>query len=89
MPSYYFHIRDHGELVLDPDGLELPDIASARDECRKIVRAVLDEEKWPGEVETDRQFEIVDELGHAVLVVPFKEIEAMTEPVRRRAARHR
>jgi hypothetical protein len=89
MPSYYFHIRDKGELVLDPDGLELPDIASARDACRKIVRAVLDEQKWQDEVETDRQFEIVDELGRTVLVVPFREIETSTQLVRRRAARHR
>jgi hypothetical protein len=51
------------------------------------VCAVLDEAKWQEAIKTDRQFEIVDESGRVVLVVPFKEIEGMTQPVRRRIPR--
>jgi hypothetical protein len=84
MPSYFFHIRDRDELLLDPDGLELPDLASALDECARIVLTVLEEERWREKIETDRQFEVVDELGRTLLVVPFNQIEGMTLPVRRR-----
>ena len=89
MPSYYFHLRDKGELILDSEGLKLPDIASARDECRKIVRAVLDEEKWRSEIRPDRQFEIVDDSGRTVLVVPFEHTKAVTRPVNLSTARRR
>jgi hypothetical protein len=72
MPKYFFHVRDHGELVRDPDGLDLPALDAVAEECRNMVREVLGEEEWRDELTADRAFEIVDELGRVVLIVPFR-----------------
>jgi len=71
MPCYYFHVLDRGELIEDPDGLELCDLAAAREECSRIVQGILGEEGWRGGLVADRRFQIVDELGRTVLIVPF------------------
>jgi hypothetical protein len=88
MACFFFHIRDRGELIEDPDGLELPDIATARDECGRIMRGVLGEERWRHELNADRQFEITDEQGQIVLFVPLIDLASAAElPARRVAGR--
>jgi hypothetical protein len=93
MPKYYFHVRDRGEIINDPEGLILPDLVTAHDQCRMIVREVLEvleEQKWRDGFATNPQFEIVNESGSTVLVVPFRDIRTVTRPVREKSvARHR
>ena len=72
MPAYYFHIRDNGTLIRDPDGLELPDLDAVRAECRRVVVSVLQEEKMDDQRSGNREFQIEDETGRIVLVVPFR-----------------
>jgi Domain of unknown function (DUF6894) len=71
MPCYYFHIRDDGVLLEDPDGIELPNLDAAREECRKLILSVLQEEGMTQEFSAKREFQVVDESGETVLVVPF------------------
>jgi hypothetical protein len=72
MPAYYFHVRDRGTLIRDPDGIELPDLSSARDECRKLILSVLQDEQPNDEFSAGREFQVEDELGRVVLTVPFR-----------------
>jgi len=72
MPAYYFHIRDSDTLIRDPDGLELPDIDSARAECKNLILSVLREEQIDEEQSANRQFQVEDETGRTVLLVPFR-----------------
>jgi hypothetical protein len=74
MPAYYFHVRDHGTLIRDPDGIDLPDLKGVRDEIRKSVLSVLQEEH--ADVSPDREFQIEDASGRIVLVVPFRLAQA-------------
>jgi hypothetical protein len=69
---YYFHIRDNDTLIRDPDGLELPDLASVQTECRRVIAAVLSEEQMDELPSADRDFRIEDEIGRVVLTVPFR-----------------
>jgi len=71
MPAYYFHVRDHGTLIRDSDGIDLPDLKGVRDEIRKSVLSVL-QEVHAGDVSRDREFQIEDAFGRIVLVVPFR-----------------
>ena len=71
MPSYFFHVRIGGALIEDPDGLQLSNANSIRDECRRAVREILAEEKGY-EASDDVELVIVDELGRTVAVVPFR-----------------
>ena len=72
MPKYFFHVRHHAGLIEDRDGLELPDLEAVIEECRRIVREVLDEEQWRDDLAADRKFEIVDELGRVAFTIPFR-----------------
>jgi hypothetical protein len=72
MPAYYFHIRDNGVLIKDPTGLELPDLEAARTECTRIIVSVVREERMDDPSSANRDFEIEDEAGRTVLVVPFR-----------------
>ena len=83
MPTYYFHIRDSGALVRDPEGLELPNLDAARTECRRVIVSVLSEEQMDGLISADREFQIEDEIGRTVLTVPFRSTVSMVRAVRR------
>jgi hypothetical protein len=72
MPAYYFHIRDNGVLLRDPDGLELPDLEAARGECQRLILSVLQEEQIEEQLSANREFQIEDETGRTVLLVPFR-----------------
>jgi hypothetical protein len=74
MPRYFFHVRDGDELILDREGLDLPDLESAADECRRLVRAVLNEDQFRALLTPGRKFEVVDELGRLVLIIPFRSV---------------
>jgi hypothetical protein len=70
MPKYFFHVRIDGALIEDADGLELPDADSIRNRCAEAINEIVAEEKWRGA--TDCEFQIVDELGRTIAVVPFR-----------------
>ena len=71
MPRYFFHLRDRGEAFEDLEGTELGDDEAARTEAlltaRELLRiGSLSVREWLG-----RSYEIVDESGRRVAVVPF------------------
>ena len=72
MPTYYFHIRENGTLIRDPDGLELPDLDAVRVECRSLILSVLREEQVDEARSADRQFQVENKTGRTVLPVPFQ-----------------
>jgi hypothetical protein len=75
------------ELVEDPDGVELPDMAAVRSEAVLDARAFLAERMRAGEqVEYDRVIEVVDETGAvvhslALAVVFLAALSPVTLPV--------
>jgi len=75
MPTYYFHIRENGALLRDPDGVQLPDLDFARSEFSELIisaiQEIIQEEQMTKESLVDRQFQVEDERGRTVLVVPF------------------
>ena len=72
MPRYYFHVRDGDSLRKDREGVELPDVEAARARALEMACALWT--KNPPDIEhNDQTFEIGDEAGDTVLVVPFSE----------------
>ena len=75
MPRYFFHVRDGDELILlDREGLELPNHEFVPSACQSMVRELLNEDQYRAELLPGRQFEIVDEQGHLVLIIPFRAV---------------
>ena len=73
MPRCYFHVRNSQGIVLhDPEGIEFPDLESAREECPTIIQSVLNETKDLNNLGNDTEFHVVDEHGNTVAIVPFQ-----------------
>lgn len=74
MPRFYLHIRDADRFLEDPDGSELPDLTAARAEAIVSARHLLADRVRAGEVLTDQSFEITDETGKVLEVLPMKDV---------------
>ena len=66
MPRYYFNIREGQELDEDEEGVELPDLETARAEAQATVEELRDELGAEGET---IQLEITDEEGRRLFTV--------------------
>ncbi len=73
MPLFYMHIRECSEFLEDADGLEFPSLAEARAEAMKCARELMSERVFRGKKLNDGTFEIADETGQIVLVLPFQD----------------
>ena len=72
MPRYFFHLRSSDQRIDDPEGSELPDLLSARAEALEAARQILSETLRAGGILDGQAFEIADEAGHVLDVVPLK-----------------
>ena len=76
MPRYFLNIRDRDVLIEDPDGDEVANI----DGIRRIAEACIVDIYARPEMYGDtllwdrRSFEITDESGATVLVIPLAEV---------------
>ncbi|NEU11195.1 hypothetical protein G3T14_03510 [Methylobacterium sp. BTF04] len=73
MPRYFFNIRDRTGLIDDPDGDEVASVAAVQVLAKAIVDDILGNPGTYGDPQAwqRRSFEITDETGDIVLVVPF------------------
>ncbi len=76
MARYYFHIRDHGRLILDEDGLELPTDTEALAEAKAGARDLINDAALDGDDIAHQVMEIVTQDGRLVGTVPL--LEQMT-----------
>ncbi len=73
MPRYFLHVREAGDLVEDPDGVDFPDVAAARMEAVAAAREIMAEHIRKGLDVSSWSFEVVDEDGRLIMSVPFSE----------------
>jgi hypothetical protein len=72
MALYYFHLRNHSDVLLDPEGRELADgkiAAAALSEAREIIAADV----RTGSVDLDQNIEVEDSGGAVVHRVCFED----------------
>lgn len=72
MPIYFFNIRRGDELVVDHDGSDLANEDAALDEALSSAREIIARKVLANDLIDGEQFEIYNEAGERVLVVPFK-----------------
>jgi hypothetical protein len=73
MTRYYFHILSGSDRIEDLEGEEFPDPQDAIAEARLSAREMMADDIRKGSVRETRSFEIVDERGEAIAVVPFRD----------------
>jgi hypothetical protein len=74
MSVFYFRVRDGGFVVEDPNGAELPDLATARDKAAMAIRLAVSEPASAGRDLGRRRFEITDEAGLLLATVAFRDV---------------
>jgi hypothetical protein len=75
MARYYFHLRNGGELVIDDEGVDLPDLSAAKREAMQAARELLAEAIRAGKTRVPEAYVIADEAGRAlasILPEPLK-----------------
>ena len=75
MPVYHFNVQD-GSNIPDPDGTELPDLDTARNEAVKLAgRLLMDQPKtfWEG---SEWHVEVTDDTGLLLFRLDFTASEA-------------
>jgi hypothetical protein len=65
MPRYYFDWSDNGRTVRDEDGIDLPDLVTAREEAAKGL-AGLARDVLPSAVRRDLGITVRDEDGQPI-----------------------
>ena len=73
MPRFHMHIRHVDELLEDGEGEEFPSLAEARAEAVLAARELIAAAVAAGKKPRYSRFEIADESGRIVLVMPFEE----------------
>jgi hypothetical protein len=82
MPHFYFHLRNGAQLEEDKEGHELESLFAARREAILGARDVMAERVRAGREPDGSQFEITDESGKIILIVPFEEAYSRDRPAR-------
>ena len=71
MRRFHFHLRAGDELTLDDQGIDLPDLSSARREAVLSARELLAEAIWSGNQKIPDAFVIADEVGQTLDIIPL------------------
>ncbi len=77
MALYYFHLRDGEDVLLDPEGLELPDVESIRHSALASARSILSAEVLTGRLPLYMRIDVEDGAGALVHRLPFDEAVAV------------
>ena len=79
MPRFYFHLRDHTDSVIDPEGQELPDLQAAERVALEAARDTLSQEMKAGFLDLRYRIEVEDEAGTVIYSLPLKDSFAVRE----------
>jgi hypothetical protein len=72
MPHYFFHILDHGNVILDEEGMELVDLEAARLEAVVSAQAMLMDASADSEDISHQVIEVSDRAGRVLAKVALR-----------------
>ena len=79
MAIYFFHLRDHTEELLDPDGIELDSVDAIKFEALRAARDTLSQEIKTGVVDLRYRIDVEDIDGRVVHSLPLRDAFKMIE----------
>jgi hypothetical protein len=71
MALYYFHLRDGKDVLLDPEGCELPDFKAVVDRTMATARSILSADLLDGHLDLDLRIDVVDAKGKTIHSLNF------------------
>jgi len=81
MARFYFHLSEGDQLIIDDEGLDLPDFSAAQREALLGAQELLAEAIKSGKPEVPEALVIADEAGQELGTVPLATVlpEALEE----------
>lgn len=79
MALYFFHLRDGGDVALDPDGVELPHLEAARSTALAAARDTLSHGIKTGCLDLRYRIDVENEKGSVLHSLPLRQSFAMLE----------
>lgn len=73
MPRFHLNLFNDVGPVLDPDGMDFPDLATARSEAVRNIRSIMAEEVLRGRIDLQGRIEIAEPSGTVCATVRFAE----------------
>lgn len=73
MPHFYLHLINGSGVTHDHEGLDLPDVAAARNEALAAIRSMLKEELSQGQLDLGGRIRIDDSDGNFLCDIMFAE----------------
>jgi hypothetical protein len=70
MPRFFFHIRDHDRLIVDDEGLELPDVKAAVREAKASIADMQADAVLEGTDIDHQVIEVTDAGGQFLAAIP-------------------
>ena len=71
MEAYYFHLRDGTDVLLDPDGRNLPSLSAVAGAALFEARAIISADAKAGKIRLNQSIEVEDKRGQMVCRVAF------------------
>jgi hypothetical protein len=71
MARYFFHLRHHTDTLLDPDGVELADMAAVRALALRSARDTLSHEIRCGRLDLRYRIDVEESNGAVVHTLPL------------------
>jgi hypothetical protein len=72
MPRYYLHIRTADGMLLDEEGIDLPDLNAARELALASARDLLGDAIKAGKGVVAESIVVADADGHELVIVPLE-----------------
>lgn len=73
MPHYRFHVHNGNGLTCDEEGLDVEDVAAARQVAVESIRSFIADDAREGRIDLRGHIEVADERGDCIIQVPFPE----------------
>ena len=81
MSRYFFDLNEAGDVTVDHEGCDLPDLGAARDRAVREARDLMCGDVLSGKLCLNFEIRIRDETDAMVLVVPFADaLETIAAP---------
>jgi hypothetical protein len=77
---YFFHLRDGEDVLLDPEGSEVADLAAVRKQALLSARSILSAGVLEGQLSFDMRIDVEDEAGALVYRLPFQDAVIIVPP---------
>jgi len=71
--TYYFHLRDGTDVLLDPDGRVLPNLDAVVGTALNEARAIISADARGGSISLRHRIDVEDELGAVVHSINFED----------------